>query len=292
VFYLFRFFFSKKKGREKMGCFFAKSSLSQKSAAAIEDRYETIEQVYEGLRESGLEGCQLIIAIDFTNSNATMHPRTFGGRSLHLVDPNQQELNPYQRAIHAIAATLEKFDPDRQFPFYGFGDVHSKANTVFNIKDRVTTGAALIGNDDPCHGLVEVDYMYRLVAPSTQMDGPTSFAAAIYKAIEIVKATKEYHVLLIIADGQLTDDGATYEAVQKASHYPLSIVIIGVGDGPWKLMYELDDHVKNRLVDNVQFVDFTAIDKAGGPYMESRFAIAALQELPAQYKFFRSRGMI
>lgn len=218
----------------------------------IADNYQTLDQVTVALSRSGLESSNLIVGIDFTKSNEWTGARSFNRKSLHTIGNGP---NPYEQAISIIGKTLSAFDDDNLIPCFGFGDASTHDQDVFSF----------YADGRFCEGFEEVLTRYRELAPQLRLSGPTSFAPVIEMAMSIVGESRgQYHVLLIIADGQVTrsvdtpngqlssQERQTVDAIVRASYYPLSIVVVGVGDGPWDMMKEFDDNLPERAFDNFQ----------------------------------------
>lgn len=53
---------------------------------------------------------------------------------------------------------------------------------------------------------------------------------------QISQQQQRYYVLMIITDGQINDLQATVDMIVAASHLPLSIVIVGVGNADFTTM--------------------------------------------------------
>jgi len=219
---------------------------------------------------------------------------SFNNRSLHDIGGTP---NPYEKAISIIGKTLSPFDEDNLIPCFGFGDATTHDQEVFSF----------LSDHSPCHGFEEVLACYKKIVPNLRLSGPTSYAPVIEAAVDIVeKSGGQYHVLVIVADGQVTrsvntSDGElspqeekTINSIVYASSYPLSIVLVGVGDGPWEDMKKFDDKIPARDFDNFQFVNFTAImSKDASPSeKETAFALAALMEIPSQYRAALEFGLL
>ncbi|KAM3336127.1 hypothetical protein ACQJBY_030224 [Aegilops geniculata] len=250
----------------------------------IADNYSSVDEVIAALREAGLESSNLILGIDFTKSNEWSGRHSFGRKSLHAISGTP---NPYEQAISIIGRTLSPFDDDNLIPCFGFGDASTHDHSVFSFYQE----------NRPCRGFEEVLDRYRQIVPHLNLSGPTSFAPLIYAAMSVVESSNcQYHVLVIIADGQVTtstsggrlspQEQATIQAIVDASFYPLSIVMVGVGDGPWEEMQPADECIPARAFYNFQFVNFTDIMSTSKDMekKEAAFAFAALMEIPTQYK--------
>lgn len=258
----------------------------KRQSTHIADNFNSLDQVISALREAGLESSNLILGVDFTKSNEWTGRYSFHRKSLHAIGSTS---NPYEHAISIIGRTLSPFDEDNLIPCFGFGEASTHDQCVFSFYPEGRY----------CHGFEEALARYREIVPFLKLSGPTSFAPIIDAAIDIVeKSNGQYHVLVIIADGQVTrspdtppgrfspQEQATINSIVAASQYSLSIILVGVGDGPWDAMQQFDDYIPQRSFDNFQFVNFTKImsENTNASKKEAAFALAALMEIPFQYR--------
>ncbi|KAH9625353.1 hypothetical protein KSS87_015182 [Heliosperma pusillum] len=257
----------------------------ERKYSRIADNYRSLDEVTGALADAGLESSNLIVGIDFTKSNEWTGAKSFNRKSLHHIG---DQSNPYEQAISIIGKTLSAFDEDNLIPCYGFGDASTHDQDVFSFYD----------DDRSCHGFEEVLFRYREIVPQLRLAGPTSFAPIIEMGMTIVEQSGgQYHVTRSVdtEPGHLSpQEQNTIEAIVKASEYPLSIVLVGVGDGPWDMMREFDDNIPARAFDNFQFVNFTEImsKNADISRKQTEFALSALMEIPSQYKATLEHGLL
>ncbi|KAL9655975.1 hypothetical protein ABK040_007596 [Willaertia magna] len=219
---------------------------------AVEETYSFIDYLSGGLDIS------LMVSVDFTGSNG--NPNDVN--SLHYLG----KFNEYQMAISSVGNVLSYYDSDGLFPAFGFG---AKLNTT----GQVSHCFALDGNPEYpyCSGVEGILASYKQAISNVQLYGPTNFQPTIGTAVSLCKSSameqsqqnQKYYILLIITDGEISDLSETITEIVNASHYPLSIVIVGVGSADFSSMDRLDsDNQRLRsgnqvaLRDIVQFVPF------------------------------------
>jgi hypothetical protein len=111
---------------------------------------------------------------------------------------------------------------------------------------------------------------------------------ALLGYVEKCLTIQMYHVMMIITDGEIHDMSQTIDLIIELSKFPVSIIIVGVGEDDFVNMHKLDgdqERLRNssRGVaerDIVQFVKMADyIDKAG---VTNMFTLAedVLKELP------------
>ncbi|XP_041077232.1 copine-7-like [Polyodon spathula] len=228
-------------------------------------------------------GCQIhfTVAIDFTASNGD--PRN--SCSLHYINPYQP--NEYLKALVAVGEICQDYDSDKRFSALGFG-----ARIPPNYEVSHDFAINFNPDDDECEEIQGVVEAYQSCLPKIQLYGPTNVAPVINKVAKLAaeeeksKDASQYHILLILTDGVVTDMADTREAIVRASYQPMSIIIVGVGNADFTDMQILDgdDGVLRApkgepvLRDIVQFVPFREF-KTASP---AALAKCVLAEVPKQ----------
>lgn len=212
------------------------------------------------------------------------------------------ELNDYARAMGGIGRVLEFYDTDKLFPVFGFGGKlgpDQPANHAFAVN--------FLEDRPEVEGMAGVLEAYYASLRRVKLSGPTLFQSVISQAASIANSTKhlktvgqKYHVLCVLTDGIINDMDATIAAIVDAADSPLSIVIVGVGQGDFTAMEKLDGD-RQRLEDPftgqvasrdmVQFVPFREFNGYG---FSAQHALArhVLAEIPGQFiEYMEANGI-
>lgn len=293
-----------------MGC-----SSSKEDFSFIGDNYETIDALKIAFQNVGFEKTNLMLAIDATNSNTgaghyTNSKYHIPSDNLHTIVGDGHTNNQYELVINCITNTLQKYDPDKIIPTYIFGDNHTCSTRVRNIKEymkdyttsrrktimQIPNGHYYRPDIEYCFTINEVLTLYRelMYNKFIVMSGPTNIAPIINKAIYYSKTLGKDHItLVIIGDGLISPDceKESINAIVNARKYPISIIMIGVGDGPFDMMKKFDDKIPNKGIDNFQFVDFNKV-MSNNLSDYNKFALQCLMEIPKQVKYFKNKKMI
>ena len=250
-----------------------------------------------GYLRSGMN-INLTIGIDFTGSNGIYTD----SRSLHYLNNG---LNDYEKAIRSCGDILAYYDNDQLFPVFGFG---------FQFQDNYRELSKKLGKynyynypincnikDPNIHLIDDVLTQYRKFIHRIRLSGPTNFSPMIRNLNNEVKMNLQkglamsYNILLILTDGQISDLQLTIDELVEASFLPISVIIVGIGNGNFGNMDILDADY-NPLCDSrkrkadrdlVQFVPFN--DYKNDP---SKLAEQVLEEIPRQVvEYYQHKGI-
>ena len=278
---------------------------------SIQDNYTSLAELKKSLPKEMMQS-EVVIAYDFTASNQITGGGTFSGRNLHHQFSDNRH-NPYETVSAILGGVLNLMDDDGRFQVLAFGDeksVQSKER-VSEIKDAQ--------GEDP-FGVEGLLTSYKKYTKNAVQAGPTSFYGPIKFAAKQAYKRKKHTVLIILTDGALSAgqcEEETLRAIEKSCKTPLSIVVIGVGDGTGKNIGEfpeleilddlLDPKINNRLpyknylnkisFDNVQFVNATKFFESSQKETDRQklmrqFTLHCLQEVVEQRQEMIERKMI
>ena len=187
-------------------------------------QYSFVEYIQGGTQ------INLMVAIDFTASNG--NPKDT--KSLHY-KPKDGD-SEYAQAIRAVGTIVGGYDHDGMFPTYGFGAKVPPAGTISHCFPLSFAGNPELPGVD---GILRA---YYAALERVTLHGPTNFAEFLDVATQIATqyhATggRQFLILLVITDGEITDMERTVERIVKASGLPMSVVIVGVGDADFKQVF-------------------------------------------------------
>lgn len=142
-----------------------------------------------------------------------------------------------------IIGFLQYYDHDNTIPVYGFG---SKLPPYF---ETVSHCFAINGDffNPEIPGIEQLIKHYKNCCKQIKFHGPSAITdllklTTLYASSEIVDdKNQKYFILLIFTDGNFSDMSFTVNEIAKASHLPLSIIIVGMGS---------NDHTKIKNLDN------------------------------------------
>ena len=189
-------------------------------------------------------GCdlQVSVAIDFTSSNGDPRLET----SLHYQSPS---LNVYEETISTIIEALDEQAPTSTgYTVWGFGAKFS---------DGIVRHIFQCGQES-CHSVTDILDAYKSVfSLGFSLSGPTCFDKVMQAAAVRAKRSKDeglgqYHILLIITDGSISNMGETRRKLSVYQSLPFSIIFVGVGRADMRDLGALCKEFPDESV----FVDF------------------------------------
>lgn len=242
---------------------------------------EFVDYLHKGMQVS------FVCSVDFTASNdGCKNPS-----SLHYF--NNEKTSDYEKSIRQCGSVVSYYDYDSRFPILGFGATipslgMNKTEHCFPLNlDFV--------NSPEVGSIEEMIQVYRNNITKLSFSGPTNFAPSLNFCINLCKSTllnnRNYYILMILTDGQISDMDETINSIIEASKLPISIIIIGIGNADFSNMDTLDgddlplSNYKGMVErDIVQFVEFNKYKNNPEKLSEE-----VLKEIPKQVEdYYRS----
>eukprot|EP01065_Artemidia_motanka_P047397 TRINITY_DN7425_c0_g1_i1.p1 TRINITY_DN7425_c0_g1~~TRINITY_DN7425_c0_g1_i1.p1 ORF type:complete len:886 (+),score=269.42 TRINITY_DN7425_c0_g1_i1:52-2709(+) len=246
------------------------------------------------------------IAVDLSASNGAAIDDT---SSLHFKDPIDPNASPndYTQVLRSVCRFLGRYDSDQQFPLYGFGAVPEMLRAP--PPGTGNEGFFPITRDwnrVEVQGAEAITEAYLECIDHVEMVEPTNIAPLLRHVAQRAAASRKlgqhrFHYLVIITDGQFSDQTEAIDAVVEGSYLPMSVLIVGIGD-PQKRERCPDGFARARHLDSANhhsvitgkrmgrdIVGFVAFHEYKGLSV-NEFARGALREIPRHFLSWISMG--
>lgn len=225
-------------------------------------------------------GCELdlMVAIDCTLNNG--NPAQQDG--LHY--SSDSWLNDYQAILFKIGSVFDSYE-GQDFVLWGYGArTPASQQSYFPMGERLKGANDLVKAYDRCFSptnrnrlIMERDANLKQIVQS-----------AMSRSVKAIENHRQcYSTLVILSTGCVSDVKESIEAICQAEDAPLSIVVIGIGQGDFKPIKELAGGDDGRLFHSNgvqvqrQIVQFVALNEYHGNTREC--VSEALHEIPEQF---------
>ncbi|MBO6244043.1 MAG: hypothetical protein J6O41_05725, partial [Clostridia bacterium] len=212
-------------------------SKSARIEAEVVKNYIFLDYICGGMQ------INLTVAVDFTASNGNPD----NPMSLHYGGNNS---NSYEIAIRSCGNIVAYYNYDQLFHAYGFGGKFCGNNVVSHCYPLN------MNMDNPdIQGIEGIIQAYKNILNQTILCGPSYFHEIINKVVNIAKEDvlaenkMNYNVLMFLTAQIFDDMDETIDALVEASFYPISVIIVGIGDADFSSMDVLDADIE-PLIDS------------------------------------------
>ncbi|CAL6109149.1 Copine_I [Hexamita inflata] len=198
------------------------------------DKFSSFESIVRAVNKTGTIIQNLVIGIDFTNSNEFSGYKTYK-QCMH------SSSSPYKKCLMSLKSSFQQLKVKKIFA-YKFGCEETTDQKVLPLCSE----AEVMSIDEVIRG-------YDAAVKTVQLSGPTSYEPLFEKTMEV--SIKQMSLLIILTDGDISNRERDKNALIELSKFPVACCAIGFGDGPFDVMDEFDD-MKGRKFDNFQFAEY------------------------------------
>lgn len=194
--------------------------------------------MFDQYMEAGVQ-LRLVIAIDCSGSTKGLHNTGAAGKSNH-----------FESAIREVGSILIPKEKTHRFGFLGFGaKLNGSKHPSFAFNHEKSERNLSVNSVD------EAIELYRKVYPKIEPEEPTNLSAVLDRIRMMMKHQdkknyKIYTLMVIMTDGDITDRQDTVDKIVECASYPLSVVVLGIGQGNFDFMEFLETGQKMKEPDN------------------------------------------